>query len=325
VDRSPVVILSDVDEDIGHTIMHYLYTGNYETVKPLSTSKLPRRATEYTRSVIAYRVAVSHGLDGLAEHAKRYIQIFDKDVSIIDIIALGRKAFPKISEELWFSEYLTARITASFEADEGIFQREQFFEGFGETPDFDKFLGKVMAQIYSNKISSIQHEAGLRNGDNKNATPNADEEEIVGSDCDISITQASSTEGDLGPGADSGINEESSLRATALHGDRASVGRSSDRDFDYRTPVHLDGPGLSANAEYDEVGSSDINILTPDSSTDVPVAHPRLPSYHSGVKLGPGLCPHWKVHSTDRNLWKGCQICKSHLRRMFADLVPDGW
>ncbi|KAH2775726.1 hypothetical protein KXW38_001174, partial [Aspergillus fumigatus] len=54
VSGSPAVILSDVDEDIGHTIMHYLYTGNYETVKPPSTSELPRRATEYTRSVFAY-------------------------------------------------------------------------------------------------------------------------------------------------------------------------------------------------------------------------------------------------------------------------------
>jgi hypothetical protein len=98
----------------------------------------------------------------------------------------------------------------------------------------------------------------------------------------------------------------------------------SDRDFDHRTPEHLDGSGLSAKAEYDEVGSSDINILTPESSTDIPVAHRRLPSYHSEAKRGPGLCPHWKVHSTERNLWKGCQMCKSHLRKMFADLVLDG-
>lgn len=96
-----------MDEDVGHTIIHYLYTGEYQTVKPPSTYESPRRAVEYTRSVFAYRAAVSHGLDGLAEHAKRYMQIFDKEVSIVDIISLGRKAFPRISEEPWFSEYLT--------------------------------------------------------------------------------------------------------------------------------------------------------------------------------------------------------------------------
>jgi hypothetical protein len=165
-DIGPLVRLDDVDEDIGHTVMHYLYTGDYQTVKPPSTCELSRRAMEYTRSVLAYRAAVSHGLDGLAEHAMRYMQIFDNDVSIIDTISLGRKIFPGISEDPWFSEYLTDRITASFQADKGIFQREQFFEGFGESLDFDKFLGKVMAQVYSSKISAIRYEAGLRGGDN---------------------------------------------------------------------------------------------------------------------------------------------------------------
>lgn len=312
-----------MDEDIGQTIIHYLYTGEYQTLKLPSTYESPR--VEYTRSVFAYRAAVSHGLDGLAEHAKRYMQIFDKEVSIMEIISLGRKAFPRISEEPWFSEYLTARITASFEADEGVFQREQFFEGFGESLDFDKFLGRVMAQVYSKKISVIRYEAGLRVGDNTITMPNVDGEEIASTDCDLSLVQANSAEGDLCPESEPSIMDGPPLRASALHSDRASIGRSSDWDFDHRTPEHLDGPGLSTKAEYDEVGSSDINILTPDSGTDIPVAHRRLPSYHSGAKLGPGLCPHWKVHSTDGNLWKGCQMCKSHLRRMFADLVLDSW
>jgi hypothetical protein len=138
------------------------------------------------------------------------MEIFDKEVSIIDIISLGRKAFPRISEEPWFSEYLTARITASFEADEGIFQREQFFEGFGESVDFDKFLAKVMAQVYSSKISAIRRETELCGGYSANLMPNVGGEEIASSDCDISVTQASSTEGDLYPESEPSINDESS-------------------------------------------------------------------------------------------------------------------
>jgi hypothetical protein len=128
VDGAPLVRLSDVDEDIGHTIIHYLYTGEYQTVKASSISELPRRTVEYTRSVFAYRAAVSHGLDGLAEHAKRYMQILNKEVSIIDIISLGRKAFPEYQKSHGFPKYLTTRIAASFEADEGVFQREQFLK-----------------------------------------------------------------------------------------------------------------------------------------------------------------------------------------------------
>ncbi|GMF81964.1 unnamed protein product [Aspergillus oryzae] len=210
VDRSTVVRLPDVDEDIGHTIIHYLYTGDYQTVKPSSISQLWRRAIEYAQSVFAYRAAVRYGLDGLAEHAKRYMGIFDKEVSIINIISLGRKAFPRISEEPWFSEYLTAQITASFKADEGIFQQEQFFEGFGESVDFDKFLGKAMVQVYSSKISAIRRETELYGGNGTNLMPNVGGGEIASSDCDISVTQANSTEQDLYPESEPSINDESS-------------------------------------------------------------------------------------------------------------------
>lgn len=86
--------------------MHYLYTGDYQTVKPSSISELRKRAMEYARSVFAYRAAVKYGLDGLAEHAKRYIEIFDKEVSINDIISLGRKAFPEYQKSHGFPSIL---------------------------------------------------------------------------------------------------------------------------------------------------------------------------------------------------------------------------
>ena len=153
---TPAVRLPEVDDDIGHTIIHYLYTGDYQTLKLSSTYNMPRRAVEYSRSVLTYHAALRCGLDGLADHARKYIQTFDNNVSIFDIIALGRKNFRRITEDAWYSEYLTTKIMASFENDERIFQQEEFFKGFGEAPDFDKFLGKIMAKTYAHKISSIQ-------------------------------------------------------------------------------------------------------------------------------------------------------------------------
>jgi hypothetical protein len=50
---------------------------------------------------------------------------------------------------------------ASFHSDEGIFQQEDFFNGFGEVRDFDKYLAKAMAKAYGYKISSIQYASGF--------------------------------------------------------------------------------------------------------------------------------------------------------------------
>ncbi|KAF9882663.1 hypothetical protein FE257_005665 [Aspergillus nanangensis] len=94
------------------------------------------------------------------------MQLFDEDISIFHIMVLGRKTFPNITEDSWFAEYLTSKIMASFEADEGIFQREEFFEGFGEAHDFDKFLGKVMANAYTQRMSSMRGVTGLETPNN---------------------------------------------------------------------------------------------------------------------------------------------------------------
>lgn len=136
----------ELDEDIGHTFIHYLYTGDYQTLKPSSACDMPMHTIEYSQSVLAYHAGRQYGLDGLADHGRTYIQIFDGDVQIFDIIAVGRKYFPRITEDPWFSEYLTSKIMAIFETKEGIFQQEEFYHGFGEAPDFDRFLGKVMAK-----------------------------------------------------------------------------------------------------------------------------------------------------------------------------------
>ncbi|BCS00279.1 uncharacterized protein AKAW2_50620A [Aspergillus luchuensis] len=124
---SRIARFPEVDDDIGHTFIHYLYTGDYQTLKPASTSNMPWRAIEYRRSVLAYSAGTRCGVDGLVHHGRKYMQIFDKDVSLFDMIDLGRECFPRIDEDRWYSEYLTNRIMTSFESEEGIFQQEEFY------------------------------------------------------------------------------------------------------------------------------------------------------------------------------------------------------
>jgi hypothetical protein len=165
-------MLPEVDDDIGHTLIHYLYTGTYQTLRQNPTCGIPSRVIEYKRSVLAYHAALCYGFDGLADLAREYMQTFDKDVPLFDIIALGRKYFPRVTEDTWYSNYITRKIMASFDADEEIFLQEEFFEGFGEAaPEFDKFLGKIMAKAYAQKISLIREASFLNRVDEKPTMP----------------------------------------------------------------------------------------------------------------------------------------------------------
>lgn len=307
------VSLPEVDEDVGHTVIHYLYTGNYQTLKSSPTCDMPRRAIEYSRSVLAYHAALSCGLDGLADYAREYIQIFDKDIRIFDIIALGRKNFPMITEDAWFSEYLTAKIMEGFEADEQTFQQEEFLEGFGKALDFDRFLVKVMAKAYTHKMSTIRDEAGLKSMSDRSTPPMMDYgEDIASKKCDgVSTVQATYEEQCSHSESQAKFSQEHSPNVVLSDGDDAWFKCEED--------------------EYNEVGSSPISLLTPCSSPDENSADKYAEEtssqelhYLSDAELGSGVCPHWQRHSTHENLYKNCPSCKSYVLNMFVNLLLYG-
>jgi hypothetical protein len=155
-----VATFPEIDDRISHTFIHYLYTGQYQTLKASTAHGVPEGRIEYERSLLAYRAGSQCGLKGLAEHGKKYLRSFEKDIHVFDVLSLARRHIPRITEDVWFSEYLTAKILENFEAEEDLFEQEGFFKEFGEAPDFDKFLAKAMAKLYARKITSIRAGSG---------------------------------------------------------------------------------------------------------------------------------------------------------------------
>ncbi|KAF2804327.1 uncharacterized protein BDZ99DRAFT_545605, partial [Mytilinidion resinicola] len=155
------VELPEVDEDIGHTLVHYLYTGTYQTLKPRGVFGTPKTTTEYRRGFLVYYIARLYGLDGLAEHAIKNMEMFDQGLSIFEILDIARDLYPKfLKDENWLLDYLKTKIEAAFEADETIFAQERFFDHIGEAAAFNKALVKIMVGIYTDKITSLVNKEG---------------------------------------------------------------------------------------------------------------------------------------------------------------------
>lgn len=309
-----------MDEDVGHTLMHFLYTGDYQTLKPPSVCDMPKRTKEYTRSVIAYHTALSYGLKPLEDHAKRYMEIFDQHVPIFYIIRLARKEFPNIIDNQWYSDYLTARILAAFDEDDGLFLSEEYFEGFGEAPEFDKFLGKVMALAYSKKIST------MRSGSASNITVAANPLPPKG--VQDTVHNGKSPAGDHGyikyaeqrfsfhapePECNHGQGVGARIKGTDLRIDPEPEG--------YCHPV-FETSGQTrvtedAGLEYPQ--SSPISIVTPDSDFDGDYIPEHAPS-SSETRLSGYRCPNWQTHLLNERLYKNCKACRTCIRQMFVDL-----
>lgn len=83
--------LPEVDEDIGHTLVHYLYDGTYQTLKPQGAAGPPDSTVEYRRGILAYCTARLYKLNGLVDHAISSIELFGKDLSIFQILEYHRR------------------------------------------------------------------------------------------------------------------------------------------------------------------------------------------------------------------------------------------
>ncbi|KAM5446406.1 hypothetical protein MaudCBS49596_006665 [Microsporum audouinii] len=148
----------DVDEDIGHTIVHFLYTGEYETLRAGSIQD-DLIAREMRRSVQAYYAARVYGLTGLEAFAKVYIKQFSESVSVFDLLQEVRSIFSKLPVgEVWLPSHIDARLAKEYERDENIFEDKEFCNLFGEEKNFDKAILRMVINIYSSRLSSLQRQ-----------------------------------------------------------------------------------------------------------------------------------------------------------------------
>ncbi|EAW24053.1 uncharacterized protein NFIA_036250 [Aspergillus fischeri NRRL 181] len=152
--------LSEVDEEVGHTIVHFLCTGSYETLRTASDSGLSNMATEYRRSMLVYHAARKYDLYDLEMYAKKYIKMFGESMSAFDSMEAARKIYSKLPQgEVWLPNYLHEQLRVAFLSDTNIFQREEFYDGVGEDPDFDKAVMRMVVNIYSEALSKQGTEA----------------------------------------------------------------------------------------------------------------------------------------------------------------------
>lgn len=148
-----VLYLPEANEDIGHTLVHYYYTGQYQTLRDASISGMQARKEEYRRSVLTYQAAVCYGMSFLEDISRHYIEVFGDAVNIFEILAMAKDVYPRIqSTSSWYPAYLVDRMTSAFSSNEEIFQCDEFNRCFGADPKLDIFMVQIMIKLFSNRM-----------------------------------------------------------------------------------------------------------------------------------------------------------------------------
>ncbi|KMP03890.1 LOW QUALITY PROTEIN: hypothetical protein CIRG_03582 [Coccidioides immitis RMSCC 2394] len=164
---SRMIEVPELDEDIGHTLVHFLYTDEYQTLKHPISSKAETKATEYRRSILVYQAASACGLPLLLERAKERINEFDNAVSIFEALDIAKLVYEKLQDgdKEWFCGYIRRKLENAFDADETLFAQDQFRGYIGEAPTFSRMLVKLLVEIYSDRLSRTRIKNGQRGTD----------------------------------------------------------------------------------------------------------------------------------------------------------------
>ncbi|KAK4463033.1 hypothetical protein QBC42DRAFT_174526 [Cladorrhinum samala] len=103
--------LSELSEDVGHVLVHYLHTGKYETLKPRSSDDAPAQTVELHASIQAYAAARTYELPELMKLAEAQIERFGEGLPLPTLLEVVRDAHPTLSDsDDWFMDFLRARI-----------------------------------------------------------------------------------------------------------------------------------------------------------------------------------------------------------------------
>jgi hypothetical protein len=146
--RNPIK-LHWVYPEVGHTIVHYLYTGSYQLLKANCTHSL----SHYRIAVLSYCMAKIYRVVGLDDLAKHAIWENSSGVSIYTKLNIALEFYDDaLPEEVWYAEHLEREVEAAFELDTGLFTNPQFSERFGTHGSLDKVLLKIITELYSRKL-----------------------------------------------------------------------------------------------------------------------------------------------------------------------------
>ncbi|GKZ50898.1 hypothetical protein AbraIFM66951_004590, partial [Aspergillus brasiliensis] len=151
-----------IDPQSAHTFVHYLYTGQYETLETsfedLQTSDdIPeiisaRDSIEFDRAVHTYVAAVQYCIPGLRKMAQEFMARFATRLSIQAILRTIRRVYSSLSEGtsacIWLEDFVRGRLSIAFNGTERRLRQMMKEYEVGNDTLFDRFVVDEVLALY---------------------------------------------------------------------------------------------------------------------------------------------------------------------------------
>jgi hypothetical protein len=145
------LVLHDMTIETGHTLVHYLYTGAYET---LNTSTTLDASTGLKHALLVYIATTSHNLPDLQRLAVHTMEMHAERLDIFEILEAIQDDFTRLEPDSWVHGFLRKKAQAAFEADHSVFRNDAFLRTLDNVV-LGKVLMRWVMEMYDEKVSRM--------------------------------------------------------------------------------------------------------------------------------------------------------------------------
>ncbi|KAJ5794830.1 hypothetical protein N7457_001429 [Penicillium paradoxum] len=182
---STTIELPDLDEDCGHTLVHFLYSGQYETINsPLEewASDIER---EYQRGLRIYQASRTYDIVDLEALAIRNIEQLGEELSILEILRATRDVYSSLPEgETWLPNYIESNLQLFLNTRQSDYDLNELYTVLGTNHQFDNAVMKALVGILASRL--IDRGNTSQNGQSRcqeDRYDNEDEIQVNGDHC----------------------------------------------------------------------------------------------------------------------------------------------
>ncbi|KAL7660788.1 hypothetical protein ACMYSQ_000231 [Aspergillus niger] len=166
----------NVHPEVAHTFVHYLYTGQYETLEtqfepPQSAEDIPaitkaRDNIEFERAVYVYEAAVQYKIPGLLNMAQAFMDRFAMRLPIANILRGIRCVYGNLLEQSsgckWLEDFAREQLRIEFIMTDGKLSRIIKEYEVGNSRTFDHFVVDEVLALYEREQDRVRHVNRLR-------------------------------------------------------------------------------------------------------------------------------------------------------------------
>jgi hypothetical protein len=93
-----------------HILIHFLWTGTYESIQPKGDTCEQRLASEFSTNIQIYKLARDNRLNALEDHAKFELEILGERLSCTTITDLVCNEYPRGTGDVWIIKFLKSKL-----------------------------------------------------------------------------------------------------------------------------------------------------------------------------------------------------------------------